>query len=211
MERHCEGGQRVPKERISRKLTAGEIFLVQEVFKSSVNTSLVRVINKKFIPFQPKNTGITPNGKIYAAGVYRDDFSKQAQIYTSWFIHEMTHVWQKQNRVLNPMWRAIGARFRHPFNYDKNYWYKLDANKDLLKYKVEQQAQIVQDYFQIFHQHRGPSDNMKNVVGDAERDKLFKAVLGRFLADPSYPATAARDMSSTEHELLGDEYAGRAS
>lgn len=197
------------KEKISRKLTAGEIVLVQAVFKNSVNTAHVRVHNTKFIFFQSDDVLMTPNGDIYAAEAYVEDFSAHGQDDASLFIHEMVHVWQKQNHVLNPLWAGVGAFLRHPFKYSKNYDYTLDANKDLLKYKLEQQAQIIQDYFQIFQQSRGPwADNMKNKVSEGERNKLYLAVLARFLANPSYPTTAAQGTSGLEQGYVGGGYGG---
>jgi hypothetical protein len=176
------------KERISRKLTPGERLLVLQVYKSSVNSDLVRVHNKKYIGFQPNDVLMTPNGSIYAGDAYKDDYSAHDLDSASLLIHEVAHVWQKQNHVLNPIWSAAGAFVRHGFDYDKAYDYTLDAARDLLSYKIEQQAQIIQDYFQIFHQGRNAWGNhMKNVVSNADRNVLYQAVLARFIVNPEYP------------------------
>jgi len=48
-----------------RLLTQGEIKLAEKVFKSSIDYSKVKIHNKKYIFFQPDNSGMTPNGEIY--------------------------------------------------------------------------------------------------------------------------------------------------
>lgn len=51
----------------------------------------------------------------------------------------MTHVWQHQNG----MW----VRTRGLFSWASTYKYTIDLNKSLSKYSMEQQAQIIADYF----------------------------------------------------------------
>ncbi|MCK6592053.1 MAG: hypothetical protein L6Q76_31255 [Polyangiaceae bacterium] len=199
------------KKEKTRKLTPGEKLLVVQVYKNSVNADLVNVHNRKYIFFQPNGTLMTPNGSIYAGKAYKDDYSAHSLDDASLFIHEIAHVWQKQNKVLNPFWAGIGQFLRNPFNYDGAYDYTLDAEKDLLDYKIEQQAQIIQDYFQIFIQKRGPwSDNMKNDVSNAERNKLYEAVLARFITNPKYPTLkdAAKGTSGLIEGYSGGGFGG---
>lgn len=54
-------------------------------------------------------------------------------------MHEMTHVWQHQHG----MW----VRIRGVFSWVSTYKYVIDPNKNLSKYSMEQQAQIIADYF----------------------------------------------------------------
>lgn len=54
-------------------------------------------------------------------------------------MHEMTHVWQHQHG----MW----VRTRGVFSWASTYKYTIDANKKLSKYNMEQQVQIIADYF----------------------------------------------------------------
>ena len=85
-----------------RKLTEGEIKLAKTVFGNSIDYSKVKISNRKYMPFQSKNVSMAPNGHIYFSKNYRDDFSKENTLTQGHFIHEMVHVWQYQNRVLNP-------------------------------------------------------------------------------------------------------------
>jgi Zn-dependent peptidase ImmA (M78 family) len=83
---------------------------------------------------------MSPDGNIYFhpdSVVYSDDLSLGDKWTQHLFIHEMTHVWQHQTGV--PVaWRGI---------FEREYEYTLDTSKTLNEYSLEQQAQIVADYF----------------------------------------------------------------
>lgn len=55
-----------------------------------------------------------------------------------WFEHEVTHVWQHQQGI-----NVYGAAF------DRNYNYKLSPGKSFRSYGLEQQGDIVRDYYLI--------------------------------------------------------------
>ncbi len=100
----------------------------------------------------------------------------------------MVHVWQKHNGVLNPIISAIANSIRHGFNYNKAYEYTLDAKKDLLDYRIEQQAQIIEDYTRVLYLNivrRG--EYLQNKESEVEINKLYQSVLSKFLSQPSYP------------------------
>jgi hypothetical protein len=87
-------------------------------------------------------------GEIYAPGSrYHDDFSKASPGDKATFLHEMTHVWQDQNYVDED--GAILQRDldKNGGDYEKLYKYKFDSSKDLEDYNVEQQGNIVRDYY----------------------------------------------------------------
>jgi type VI secretion system secreted protein VgrG len=60
-----------------RALTAGEIALAQRLYKDSINYTTVKVHNEKYLPIQPDESGMTPNGEIYISGsrIYKDDYA----------------------------------------------------------------------------------------------------------------------------------------
>ena len=166
----------------SRPLTSGEIKLARSVFGDSIDYGTVRVSPEKFggMDFLPEGTAMAPNGNLFMPGCYCNDYSAKDFHTQSLFIHEMTHVWQYQNKVLAPIVEAAKLNVKYKFNYNAAYAYALDAKKDLLDYNMEQQASIVQDYFLL-----------KNNVGRAVKKPLFEAVLKNFIADPSYAKQAA--------------------
>lgn len=177
-----------------RALTAGEISLARRMFKDSIDYAKVKIHNKKYIVFQPNNSGMTPNGEMYVvgAGTYFVDYSVAKSYARGFFLHEMAHVWQYQLGILRPVSAAIAESFRHGFNYAKAYDYELVAGKDLLKYRIEQQAQIIQDYYLRQVAATVPTtDHMKNANEPSVFMPLYFQVLANFLNDPNYPRRVA--------------------
>lgn len=186
----------------ARELTAGEISLAKRVFKDSIDYSKVKIHNEKYIFVQPEHSGMTPNGEIYISGsvIYSKDYSVENYRLRSFFIHEMAHVWQYQLNILRPVSAAIAESIRHGFDYAKAYDYELMAGKDLLKYRIEQQAQIIQDYYLWQVEATAPrTAHMKNSGGPAEYMPLYFQVLANFLADPSY----ARHVTVCNRDTVG--------
>lgn len=170
---------------VSRPLTAGEIRLAQSVFGNSIDYAAVKIHDGAYIAFQPQNSGMTPNGQIYMRDCYEDDYSKQSAGTRAFFLHEMTHVWQYQNKVLNPIAAAARLNLKHKFNYAASYFYFLDKKKDLTQYGMEQQAAIIEGYY--LHKNGEGSRHCKNLEeGWFEKQALYEKVLGKFLKNPAY-------------------------
>lgn len=174
---------------MGRDLTVGEVWLSREIYGNSVNYSRVKVHHGRAMIFQADNSGMTPSGEIYMSGnAYYNDYSVENAGTQGFFIHEMGHVWQYQNRILDPVLAAIGEFFSHGFNYSRAYRYLLDANKTLIDYDIEQQASILEDYFRVVK--RGIEFRQGNIQNGGTRDEkiaLLRAVLANFLTDPSLP------------------------
>jgi hypothetical protein len=172
---------------VSRSLTAGEISLAQEIFGNSVDYTTVKIHDRPFAPFHQRNVAMTPNGQMYMNGCYSEDYSKTDPQWRSLFIHEMTHVWQYQNKVLNLIASALEINLKHKFNYNAAYAFQLDAGKDLLDYGMEQQAAIVEEYFLV--KHEGLSSYAKhcqNACDAPEKIALYEKVLEKFRKNTSY-------------------------
>ena len=172
-----------------RPLTSGEERTAREVYGNSVVYSDVKVHHGKAYFFQEDNSGMTPAGEIYITGdAYHDDYSRENAETQSFFVHEVGHVWQYQNKILSVRTAAIGELISHGFNYKKSYPYLLDASKTLTDYDIEQQASILEDYFRVVK--RGISfrqNRIQNGGNRTERVELLRAVLADFIADPSLP------------------------
>ncbi|MCJ8162965.1 type IV secretion protein Rhs [Acinetobacter zhairhuonensis] len=118
-----------------RPLTDGEKILVRSIFADTIQLDQVQIVAHKAIL---KNYAMSPNGHIYFHQQnYCQDFSKCSLGLQSWFMHEMTHVWQYQQGI---------AVVRKAL-FDRRYAYVLVKGKLFLHYGIEQQAQMVQDYF----------------------------------------------------------------
>lgn len=124
-----------------RLLKLGEIALARTVFGSSIVYPRVWIHNASYFPFklQGRNTAMSPNGELYFRDWYFDDFSTRSFQYQHLFIHEMSHVWQYQ--------RGIWVRMRGLVSGFVSYEYSFEKNKNLLDYRLEQQAQIIADFF----------------------------------------------------------------
>lgn len=106
----------------------------------------MRIKRRRFLPFQPRDTLMTPMGHIHVpprSDAWRDDYSTGDWDDKGLFIHEMTHVWQAQRRG---RWYLVAMR--HPFcRYD----YSLKPGWTLERYGLEQQAEIVRHAFLLRH------------------------------------------------------------
>jgi hypothetical protein len=130
----------------SRPLTPGEIALARSVFGDTINYAAVTIKRRKWAFFQPRETVMAPTGHIHFHPLgtrYRDDFSAASLADQGLFIHEMTHIWQSQQRG-----RWYLPVMRHPFcRYD----YTWQPGKPFTAYGIEQQAEIVRHTFMLRH------------------------------------------------------------
>lgn len=118
-----------------RTLTSGERRLAQQVFAESLKLDEISVVAHRLLL---RHYAISPNGSIYFHPQdYRVDFSLESLAQQAWLIHELTHVWQLQQGI------AVVKKAL----FDRRYHYVLQAGKCFWNYGVEQQAQMVQDYF----------------------------------------------------------------
>jgi len=126
----------------ARPLTPGEIELARSVFGDAIDYTQVKLIRRKWWPFQPRGIVMTPTGNIHfhpQSPLWSEDFSAERLSLQGLFIHEMTHVWQAQTRG-----RFYLVLMRHPFC---RYSYKLIDGRPFGRYGLEQQAEIVRHRF----------------------------------------------------------------
>ena len=135
----------------SRSLTPGEVELARSVFREAIDYGPVRMLRRKWWPFQPRNTVMAPTGNIHFHphdDLWSEDFAKEPLHRQGLFIHELTHVWQAQTRG-----RLYLPLMRHPFC---RYRYDLIPGQAFDRYGLEQQAEIVRHAFLARHGGRPP-------------------------------------------------------
>ena len=84
-----------------RPLTTGELTLARTVFCDAIDYSPVRIRRAKWFPFQPRQTAMAPCGHIHfhpKGTLWSDDFAADTRGRQALFLHELTHVWQTQQR-----------------------------------------------------------------------------------------------------------------
>ena len=126
---------------------------------------------------QPADTAVTPNGQLYfPAASYRPDFADAPDLARRWFVHEMVHVWQHQ--------LGYPVLWRGALRWTVRYTYTLDPGRRLADYDMEQQGEIVADYYYLRllgHASVGRSGTDTHHT-DAEP---YETVLHDFLARPA--------------------------
>lgn len=132
-----------------RPLTDAEIALARSVFGDAIDYAAVTVNNRKWAFFQPRNVAMAPDGHLWfhpRGDLYCDDFCAHPIDRQGLFIHELTHVWQRQRGIFLPL-------VRHPFC---RYSYSLKPGWPLGSYGIEQQAEIVRHAFLLARGYRVP-------------------------------------------------------
>lgn len=132
-----------------RALTGAERRLAASVFGDAIDYDAVRIHDRKWWWFQPRRVTMAPDGHIWfhpEGGLYCDDFCGASLTAQGLFIHEMTHVWQRQKGIYLPL-------ARHPFC---RYSYVLKPGWPLERYGIEQQAEIVKHAFLLREGARVP-------------------------------------------------------
>ena len=125
-----------------RALTAGEVALVASVFGDAVDPWVTSVRHRKFWLFHPRRVTMAPDGHIWChpnGNAWCADYSVQSLGMRAHFIHEMVHVWQRQQGRNLVLTRPPLAR----------YSYVLAPGKAFARYGIEQQACIVADAYRL--------------------------------------------------------------
>ena len=152
----------------SRGLTSGEIAMARSVFGDAVDYSTVKLVRRKWWPFQPKGIVMAPCGHMHfhpADDHWREDFSTADWGLQGLFIHEMTHIWQAQRsgRFYLPL-------MRHPFC---RYRYRFTPGRSFPRYGLEQQAELVRH---AFLQRRGLRPANAAQLAEIENILPFRAM-----------------------------------
>ena len=136
----------IDNKKAARPLTPGEIALARSVFGNAIDYAPVRMIRRRWWPFQPKGVVMAPSGNIHFhpdSHLWSEDFAHERLSLQGLFIHEMTHVWQAQKRG-----RFYLVLMRHPFC---RYGYTIDPSRRFDHYGLEQQAELVRHRFMADH------------------------------------------------------------
>lgn len=125
----------------SRRLTAEEIKLAQEVFGDSLDYARIRIDERAWVGPKQYHFCYVSFHIINSWGEMRDDI----------FIHELVHVWQYQQVGAAYIAKALAAQWGE--GYDYGGLVSLQAAKTnglpLWQFNYEQQADIIMDYYRL--------------------------------------------------------------
>ncbi len=156
--------------------------MASTLFGAAIDYARVRIHNRRYLPFQPKNCAMTPNGRMYFhRSCFLDDYAAGDVHAQHWFMHEMVHVWQHQ--------LGYPVRLRGAVRIGLGYRYRLRAGATLADFNMEAQGDLLADYFVL--KILGQPGAMRwrdNGAGVA----LFESVLAGFLAAPASRAHLPR-------------------
>lgn len=166
-----------------RPLTEGEIAMAALLFRDAIDYPRVRIHSRPYMPFQPHNCAMSPNGSIYFhRSCFLPDYAAGDPPARHWFIHEMAHVWQHQ--------LGYAVRLRGAMRIGLSYDYVLAPGKTLADYNMEAQGDLLADYFALRHLGSSAAMRQQRYAGSLP---LYETVLTDFLADPSSVANLSRD------------------
>ncbi len=132
-----------------RQLTTGEIGMARKYFGATVDYQTVKIFNRALAGlFGHNKTGMTPNGNIYFADEEdrSENFAENGLLRQKNFIHEITHVAQHTGGTNVPL-QALLTYLTYEFKYDDAYDYRINTAVDYAMMNLEQQAEIMEDYF----------------------------------------------------------------
>lgn len=122
----------------TRALTDAEITLLEPIYQSSVKLEKVRIKSGGLLTLTVP--GITIGNTI---SFPKNSYDVTHRRDKAMLIHEVCHVWQYQNFGLGyipgSMWENTTQRDAYVINYD--------ASKTFRDYDIEEQCEIVADYF----------------------------------------------------------------
>ena len=165
-----------------RPLSEGEIKLASLLFGDAIDFSRVRIYNRRYMPFQPRNCCMTPNGSMYFhRSCFLPDYARGDAPAIHWFMHEMVHVWQHQ--------LGYPVRLRGAFRIGLSYGYTLDERSTLEDFNMEAQGDLLADYFVLKHLRRPEVMRQQRYRNSLA---LYEKVLAVFLAEPGNRASLHR-------------------
>lgn len=132
-----------------RQLTTGEIEMASSVFGHLINYKQVKIFNIPYLPWQPENIFIAPNGNLFVHPKYfRSDYSSCSTNLQGIFIHEMAHILQFQQQT-NVILKGAILQLGYYLSFKKYnpYHYHFIQGKAFSDYNIEQQGDIAQDIF----------------------------------------------------------------
>jgi hypothetical protein len=132
---------------MQRPLTCNELYLVRKILGNAANWSQVQIVSGAWWLLHPHAAITCGNRIVFPAAYYVDDFAQANLSRQAWLIHELMHVWQSQHGF-PIIFAGVCLALKAGYYQARAYRYPpLNTIKSLGQLNMEQQAQLVQDYF----------------------------------------------------------------
>ena len=139
---------------IGRRLDAWETELVASIFRQSVDTTRIRVVEAHVA-----NAPTTLGNQIRVVPGWGFDTEEHRGV----LIHECTHVWQYQNHgtdyITDALYHQLSSMIATGDRNAAYLNYELEERRPFSDFTAEEQASIVEDYYQLTVRYRGRPDN----------------------------------------------------
>ncbi|MGH9405565.1 MAG: hypothetical protein ACRD3D_06985 [Terriglobia bacterium] len=133
-------------------LTPPELEVIKKIFATSVDASRIRLLRTGIA-----NAPTTLGNQIRIAPNQRTDTPD----WLSTLVHETTHVWQYQTRgtnyITDSIYHQLRAQVAMGTRSGAYFNYRLTKGSSFSDYSAEEQAQIVEDYYDITVLYAGKS------------------------------------------------------
>lgn len=155
-------------------LNQKEIFIAKYIFGSSLDISKVMMFHKASFSKQISRT-IRNNIFFNHSHKLKDPGYRNSEPFLKIFIHELTHVWQFQNKG---SYYIVDSLVNQSLGYvlhnkrTEAYKYNLSIDQDFKNYNVEQQAKMIEEYFAMVFLDEKPGF-CKNFEDFSKDDFIF--------------------------------------
>ena len=189
---------------IPRPLTDGEKRLLAPIFDNTLdynNQSVGKNTGNTGGEYNSFTPGYVPNMSTH---IWSWDYSTASDGTAAVFVHEMVHVWQSghgSHNILRGFY--LWVKYDHVTgDYDHAYDYNLASSTSLSDFNMEQQAQIIEDYYRVSkglppERNGGPRKNVADYLPDYLPYVAQLKAAGPF----SWPPVSTRVYSSLSRPL----------
>lgn len=144
----------------------------RSVFGNTIDYSKVRVSFGKVSCLQSSTTITTIGNTIYCP-----DSMERPLDYM--MIHEMTHIWQQQNNIKGTGAGGVIKLWMKHKSYEDAYAYTADSTKALTDYNLEQQGEIISDYYHLREELKADS-----CMGTPDKFFALRAIIKKSIPLP---------------------------
>lgn len=135
---------------LGRSLRIWETDLIHSIFGSSVDTARIRVVEARIA-----NAPTTLGNQIRVTPGWDFDTPEHRGV----LIHECTHIWQYQSRgtdyITDALYHQLSSMIATPDRNSAYLNYRFDERRNFSEYSAEEQATMVEDYYQLTVRYAG--------------------------------------------------------